>query len=268
MNNANNQTVSHAVSHIEDIYPGFSRFLVGADEDEIEALSTEVEHTLPPAYREFLQIMGRDPGPTFALMAGLDTRIQTLMAYYAEVGWRAPKRFTLIGRDRWLPRSTFLDSGGGPACSVLAFQIPIEAPMSQPWLEAVLLAETLGELVMRCALQLIARCRFTWVTACLVQAEPQTLAQIENALLHFGFQKDTQSIGLTTFYQLGDRATADVFQERGEDDVVLHISTDDRALADYIERELPKLLPNLQQNTYEAARYFVGVPAVRSILFP
>ncbi|MCA9710070.1 MAG: SMI1/KNR4 family protein [Myxococcales bacterium] len=259
-------TLAEVLPHVEALCPGFCAKIEGATPEQIEALQQEAERPLPEPHREFLRRMGVEPGPIFRLMAGMDTRVESLLGYYEQVGWRPPSRFTLIGRDPELPVSTFLDHQGDPPFSVVSFAIPLQAGKGEPWRTASVLAASLPELVMRCAFDTIACVRLPLEARITLQPVPDLLRRLDAALVGSGYERHPLTGGLTGMYWRGDHAAITTFHGDPHDAALVYLHTDDAAEAEaLVERLRGSFVPELHW-VADAAAVHPAVAALRKEL--
>ncbi|NVB41072.1 hypothetical protein G6O69_24750 [Pseudenhygromyxa sp. WMMC2535] len=66
---------------------------------EIGAIEARAERTLPPIYRRYLELLGREPGVLFDEYLGADPRVDRILTHYDAGGWRPPPPYTLFARD-------------------------------------------------------------------------------------------------------------------------------------------------------------------------
>lgn len=257
-------TISEALPYMDEFVPGLLARFVGATPEQIQALEDEVEHELPETYREFLRVMGVDPGPLFWTMGGADTRIETLMAYYRDIGWRPPERYTLIGRDASLPGSTFLDSGSAPPLAVVSFDVPLpdRPAMADPWRAARCIAASLPELVVRLSFEMFAYVNFALEAYATVEPQPGLLAQLDAALTGLGYVRHPLSGGVTGMYGLEGVGTASTFSAGPDDFATLELMVDDEERAKSVVASLQRVLPVELHSVIDPAQ---TRPAVRRL---
>ncbi|PRQ03031.1 hypothetical protein ENSA5_19700 [Enhygromyxa salina] len=224
-------TLTQALPYIDELLPGVVEQLRGATAAELAELEELAERPLVAPHRELLEIMGNDTGPLFASMIAGDVRVARLVRYYREVGWRPSERFSLIGREKTLPHSLFLDADSTPAFAVAGFDIPLkpQAHRTQPWVHAKTYAASLPELVACNAFEAFSWLNFELEAYATIEPQPELLGRLDAALIELGYGRHPLSGGFTGMYGRESVATAVTSHADPHGVGLLHMSTDDRA---------------------------------------
>ncbi|KIG16603.1 hypothetical protein DB30_04222 [Enhygromyxa salina] len=223
-------TLTQALPYIDELLPAVSASLRGATPVQISELEEAAERPLPPPQRELLELMGVDPGPFFVSMAA-DIRAERLLRYYREVGWRPPERFSLLGLDKSLPHSLFLDAESTPPFAVVAFELPLRdlANRAEPWRHANRFAMSLPELVMRNAFSVFGWVNFELEGYATIEPQPELLGRLDTLLVELGYGRHPLTGGLTGLYGREGVATVTTSQHDADEIALLHVRTDDRS---------------------------------------
>lgn len=218
-------SIMSILGHIEQFRPGYKTQISGVTPEELSQLAGLAERPLPAEYAEFMLHMGRDQADLTRCMVGLDLSFSCLLRHYKESGWRAPLPYLLIGRDpSCAPIDSFLDCSS-QAPKVVQFAVPGGCPPL--WPGARVIADSLGELVFRCAFTNFLSYRYSYEAYATLEPQPGDLSRV-HAVLSTWLQRHPLSGGCSWFYT-GTGITAKCLQATPDDTVLLYLHADSPA---------------------------------------